>query len=107
MKKFIGVLLLSLSQVSPAVLVTDIEIHYVGIYGDGRIFASLDKTIPVNGCESATWGAISADHMHKKEIYSLLLSALAAGKKLEINATSCLSGSATITEGTSDYIIVR
>jgi hypothetical protein len=77
------------------------------MYGNGKVFASLDKVIPVANCETATWVVIPDDHLKKAEFYSMLLMAFAAGKKLDINSTSCHSGQATITKGSTDYILVK
>lgn len=107
MRKIIGVFLLAMSPFVNAVTVKDVGINYVGMYGDGSVFASLDKTIPVSGCESATWIVVPTSHAHKKELYSMLLSAKVSAKKIDINSSSCLSGSVTITESSSDYILVK
>lgn len=107
MKKALSMLLLIAASSASAAQVSDAGVNYVGVYGDGRVFASLDTVVPVNGCESATWIVLPSTHAHKKELYSLLLSAKTAGRKIDVNSTSCISSSATITEGTSDYILVK
>lgn len=107
MKKVVFSFLLALSPFVNATQVSDVGVNYVGIYGDGRVFASLDKTIPVSGCESATWLMLPSGHGQKKEIYSMLLSAKTTGKKIDVNSNACFSGFATIAEGASDFILVK
>ena len=110
MKKYFGMILVFwglFSIQAHAIDVKDVGIRYVGIYANGRIFASLDKTIPVPGCADATWIQIDANHPHKNDFYSLLLSAHAAKKKLDVNLTACLGGQATLANDSSDYIIVK
>ncbi|PCK09231.1 MAG: hypothetical protein COA42_05075 [Alteromonadaceae bacterium] len=107
MKLLLGLFFATLSLASHAATVKDVKINYVGIYGNGKIFASLDTTIPIPECSTASWVMISDTHNDKDRIYSMLLAAHAAGNKIDINSNSCLSGQATITEGTSDYILVK
>ena len=95
------------SSTVQAITVKDVGINYIGIYGHGRIFVSVDKPLPVPGCESATWLQIESTHPYRKDYYSMLLSAHAADKKIDINTTGCLAGQATIIPETGDYIIVK
>ena len=111
MKKIICMLLGAVFSIgastSNAISVTDIGIKYVGIYGNGRVFASLDKAVPVTGCTDATWLQIGPDHPLKDKIYSMLLAAHMSGKKIDITATGCFAGQATIVDQSSDYVLVK
>ena len=109
-KRIAGItILMSLvwSGLAQAVVVQDVGINYIGIYGHGRIFVSVDKPLPVPGCESAVWLQIESTHPYRKDYYSMLLSAHAAGKNININTTGCLAGQATIVPETGDYIMVK
>ena len=108
MKYLLGVFLTALTALSHAVLVTDVSINYVGIYGNGDVFASFDKIIPVAGCATTTWIVIPSNHQQKDEIYSMLLTAYAGEKKLDVSASIChSSNAATLVDSTSNYILVK
>lgn len=107
MKRIIGIALIFACLEANAVLVQGVGIQYVGVYGNGDIFAALDANIPVPGCSGSTWLRIASNHPQKSEIYSLLLTAMASDKKLDISSNACLSGSATISTASSDYVLAK
>ena len=105
--KFVCFILALGTSTAMAVTVKDVGINYIGMYGHGRVFVSVDKPLPVPGCTDATWLQIESTHPLRKDYYSMLLAAHMAGKKIDINTTGCLAGQATIVDQSGDYVLVK
>lgn len=91
---------------SRAAQVDDAVITNFGVYGTGRIFFILDKEIPETNCVKnrvdMAQGSSAAS-----TISSIVLVALASGKKVKVRTTGCYDGYPTISASEDGWIFIK
>ena len=90
--------LLLLSNVGYSAAWTDyLPVEVVYPYNNGTILVSHNPRIShinPDGCNSSSWYALEADNIGNGNIYKLLLTAIASGKRVRFYLSGCRSGNA-------------
>ena len=84
----------------------DAKVIYAGIWGAGRLFVALDKTILEPGCENSTF-TVAENHAQIKAWLSIAMAALASGKSVKVRTNGCLGTYPTIPTTNDSYLIIK